>query len=203
MSSIDKTRLNTLQETMLPLNISNKYLEAIEKENSWQPYHNFQHLVTTANKVKEAADHYELPTNETRLLVIAAILHDIGHSADNTITDIENVMISAEKAADILANDNTITSKETERIINLIISTENMRSFVIYDTLQGLLKDADMLQTLEPDHEIWFTRLSEELKTPITAESTMSFLKSYKTATTWGQEKVAQGIKKLEGSKHE
>lgn len=196
--NIDNYRLQKITDAIKELNIDPKYLTEAKKHNSEQPYHNFQHLLTVALRCIEGSEYFDLDYNSKRILVIAALLHDISHSGDGTIPDIVNVTFSAEKASDILAEDDSINHSDMDRIINLIMGTENTGAIITVDPLQGILNDADIMQSFEPDYDRWFNGLSVELKTEITLKSTISFCNNIIPETAWGKKVFKENVEILE-----
>lgn len=199
MSEIDNTRLNSIKSILDELNIDQSYIDHMLRFNNWQPYHNIQHLITVALKVYEGAVHYNLDFQSKRILVISALLHDLAHSADSNKTDIENVMLSSNLAAELIADDDSFSAKNMERIVTLIVGTENTRTLVSNDPLQGILNDADLMQSFEPDYKKWFDGLSEETGSIVNIDTTVKFYKTKIPHTEWGYNIFENGTKKLEG----
>ena len=85
-----------------------------------------------------------------------------------------------------------------ERIINLIMGTENTGAIITGDPLQGILNDADIMQSFEPDYDRWFNGLSTELKTEITLKSTIGFFNNIIPETVWGKKVFKENVEILE-----
>lgn len=203
MSEIDNFRLNSVKYILDELDIDQSYIDNIIRFNNWQPYHNFQHLITVALRVYEGAVYYELDFQSKRILVMAALLHDLAHPANSNKTDIENVMLSSNLAAELVVDDDSFSTKEMERIVTLIVGTENTRTLISNDSLQGILNDADLMQSFEEDYERWFDGLSEETGKVVNIGATVKFYKTKIPHTEWGYNIFENGTKMLEGKFHD
>ena len=205
MSELDSIRLARVRLIMSELDIGHLYLDAAVEHNSFshQTYHNVQHLFTVALRAYEGADFYGLSSKATRVLFVAALLHDLGHAADPSVHDVENVVHSANLASELLVDDVSFSTKEMNRIVNLIVGTDRSRTLVSSDPLQGILNDADMMQSFEEDSEIWLNGLAAETNSIVNIETTIAFMKYKNVSTHWGANVVTKGIRRLKEANDE
>lgn len=178
------------------LDIINKHSE-LQKGFSWimknstsnnLPYHNFNHLLTVVRYTHGACQFYELTEKEEKEMLLAALFHDVNHSGgkQNDEWNVRRAEETVTKFIEEFCSD--IDSDEVCRIIKAtqypyIIEPEDM------DLKQQIIRDADLLQALEPN---WIQQiimgLSEEMNIPMDAMITgqKSFLMNAQFNTNWG-----------------
>jgi hypothetical protein len=149
---------------------------------SLNPYHNTQHLFTVAIRCAEAADFYHLDRQSRREIVLAALFHDFDHPLNTS--DAENIERAIDGwrkvgAAYLIDVDNN----EVERMIR---ATEFPHREA-WDLMEEIIQDADLMQGIEPDREVFYAGLSAESGNSVDIESTRSFLRSQHVNTTWGR----------------
>lgn len=178
------------------LDIINKHPE-LQKGFSWVmknntsnnlPYHNFNHLLTVVRYTYGACRFYELPEKDEKEMLMAALFHDVNHSG-GALKDDQNVKNAKETVIKFINAFNLdIDPIEVSRIIEAteypyVIEPEDM------DLKQQIIRDADLLQALEPN---WIQQiimgLSEEMNIPMEVMITgqKSFLMNAQFNTNWG-----------------
>jgi len=178
------------------LNIINKHPE-LQKGFSWVmknntsnnlPYHNFNHLLTVVKYTYGACQFYNLTEKEEKEMLMAALFHDVNHSG-GVLKDDQNIRNAKRTVTEFITKFcENINSTEVCRIIDAteypyVIEPENM------DLKQQIIRDADLLQSLEPN---WIQQiimgLSEEMNISIDDMITgqKSFLMNSQFNTNWG-----------------
>jgi hypothetical protein len=178
------------------LDIINRHPE-LQKGFSWiiknsksndLPYHNFNHLLTVVRYTYGACRFYELTEKEEKEMLMAALFHDVNHSGGKETDDL-NVKVAKLTVLDFINDyDIDIDGDEVCRIIDAtqypyVIEPEDM------DLKQQIIRDADLLQALEPN---WIQQiimgLSEEMNIPIEVmiSGQRKFLMNAQFNTNWG-----------------
>lgn len=157
------------------------------------PYHNWFHTCCMVCNCLEAADHYALPFRDHYLLGVSALFHDFNHSGGRE-TDDKNVSLairSFEFFKDYI---------ELDRL--QVAATIKITQYPYVDTPvtieQKIIRDADLMQILEPE---WFDHiilgLREEFKNGGREYSVLDMLKGQLTFisgsefhTDWGKSKM-------------
>lgn len=158
------------------------------------PYHNWFHTCCMVCNCLEAADYYELSFREHNLLGVSALFHDYFHSGGKE-TDDRNVNKAIEFFESFSRN-----YVEMDRL--QAISTIRITQYPYVDTPstieQKIIRDADLMQILEPE---WFDHiilgLREEFKNGGREYSVLDMLKGQLTFisgsafhTDWGKSKM-------------
>ena len=171
------------QEASLPIN---QYLQIsdISKNSSFNvlkaffqrnyspaaKYHNWHHTCCMIHNVSEAyiytqeISKKDWDLKEYRSLLLAAALHDIAHTGGHE-SDTVNVARAISLAADFIGYERLDTQVDRALVISLIRVTEFPFVFEPKTELEKIIRDADLLQSLEPT---WFPMiycyLFEEIK---------------------------------------
>jgi len=182
-------RKATVQQLGVQLNASS-HVARVDSENpsSNLPYHNNQHAFTVAVNVVEGAEAHSLSDEQKRLLFIAALYHDWDHTG--TRDEKENIRRAVEGCLAGMREDN---ESEADRWTVMLLIYATAQYFYNPPTLplmKRLLRDADMMQNMEPDRETFFRGLSKELGIVVDADTTFEFLNKHVFLTVWGKEKA-------------
>lgn len=157
--------------------------------SSNSPYHNNQHLYTVAINVVDAAVYYHLDDITKKMLLAAALFHDYDHTCGKE-DDFVNIQRAVNHFQEKNAQHNWFTDEESTNIIHLIQSTEFPHKKSSTDTLeQNILRDADLIQVLEDDAELWIQGLFEEQGLETTYDESIYFMLSH-VETEWGKKKI-------------
>lgn len=157
--------------------------------SSKAPYHNNQHLFTVSINALDAAVYYRLDDKTKKVLLAAALFHDYDHTCGKE-DDFENIQRAIKSFQEKNEQYNWFADEESQIIINLIKSTEFPHKKSSKGLLeQQILRDADLLQTLEDDAEIWIQGLFEEQGLETTYDESIYFMLSH-VETEWGKKKI-------------
>lgn len=166
----------------------------IENPSNKVPYHNMDHMLTVTKWCGRLAGMCSLTVIEEKALILAAIFHDFDHTAGKADDDvnIQRALAGLNRFAEIHRLD--------EELLKLAIENIQVTQFpFIYTpqtTAQKIIRDADLLQSLEPNREeVLVTGLRKELevkfKRKITrgefCENQVKFLDGLKLYTTPAQ----------------
>ena len=152
------------------------------------PYHNLYHTFCVIENCFKISKDENLSEPEIRILVLAALFHDFGHSHGKE-TDDKNVKLAQEKFLEASQE----SDEDNNKIIELILATQY--PYVISDEKlslsQKILRDADMMQMFEKNflQQIWVGLLQQELKkSPKEAvELQLKFMQSAKFYTNYAK----------------
>ena len=191
-TQVSKNRFDTLLELLNNLGLRGVlHLWNVKYENSFQSYHNYQHMISVALICHDAAEYHVLSRRDTTMLVLAALYHDIGHSGKKELSDVLNVsrsLVKAERALRIIEPE--LDDEAINIIIKLILVTENTHMIKADTRLERIIVDADILQNLELDGKIWLDGLQDELGVENDGNSTKAFLRG-RCKTEWAKLKIA------------
>lgn len=121
-------------------------------------YHNWHHTCCMIVNVSEAyaytkeRDRQEWDLKEYRSLILAAAMHDIGHTGGHE-SDTINVARAIALASDFIRYARLDSQVDKALVISLIRVTEFPFVFEPKTELEKIIRDADLLQSLEPT---WF-----------------------------------------------
>jgi len=121
-------------------------------------YHNWHHTCCMIVNVSDAyaytkeRDRQEWDLKEYRSLILAAAMHDIGHTGGHE-SDTINVARAIALASDFIRYARLDTQVDKALVISLIRVTEFPFVFEPKTELEKIIRDADLLQSLEPT---WF-----------------------------------------------
>lgn len=159
------------------------------------PYHNFYHTVCVLQFCRDAGETYMSGLDEIRALLIAALLHDFGHSGGKS-TDNHNVQKAIDCVKKVLLPEDK--HLETE-IINIIKATEVLGiidSKVVYvipsedlNISQKIIRDADLLQLIHHNfiqHTILGISAENSINIPELANNEIKFMENMKFLTERG-----------------
>jgi hypothetical protein len=189
---------------MTPINVITKYNLVHYFYTIWNsksanlPYHNLEHLLGVMMAVHDGCQFYAFDYTTTRLMLIAALLHDYNHTGvmgDDAI----NIKLAIEGMREHILEDD---KKYLSEIESYIQCTQFPHTH-IEDTEENLplniMRDADVSYTLKDDwtHVVCFGIGSEMSKTPEEMlKMQIPFMENYLVLSTgWGKEKFSQKIK--------
>jgi hypothetical protein len=187
-----------LQTLLLPaFQTAQKALQLLATENpsNFLPYHNLQHHLTVAKYCLQGARAEGLTETDTQNLLIAAFLHDFGHSG-GAKTDAENVDLAIDTCREFLLHNN-FPLAEISKITDIIRATQY--PYVLeaesLNICQKILRDADLMQMYEPTlFSMNISGLASEMKVsiPRSVQMGLNFCQMMKKNlnTVWAQEKV-------------
>jgi hypothetical protein len=191
-TQVSKSRFDMLLGLLNDLDLRGVlHLLNIKYENSFQSYHNYQHLISVALICHDAAEYHKLTQRDTTLLMLAALYHDFGHSGKKELSDVLNVsrsIVKAEHALRVIEPE--LDDEAIGIILKLILVTENTHLVVAGTRLERIIVDADILQNLEEDGKQWLAGLKDELDVEADGHTTKVFLRA-KCKTEWAKEKIA------------
>ena len=171
---------------------SSLHLLHVKHSNNFQSYHNYQHMISVALFCYDAAEHYSLTGYDTRMLILAALYHDLDHSGHNDTTDVVNVarsIVNADRILRIVEPD--LDDNVLKIISKLILVTENTHLVSASTRLEMILVDADILQATSLDGKQWIQGLNDEQDAKHTGASTRAFLRG-RIKTEWAREKISR-----------
>jgi hypothetical protein len=154
------------------------------------PYHNNQHAFTVALNVVEGAEQHGLSVDEKRLLFIAALYHDWDHTG--TADEKENIRRAVEGCLDGMREDDESEADRWTVMLLIYATAQYFYNPPSLSLMKRLLRDADLMQNVEPDREIFFRGLSKELGMAVDADTTQEFLRKHVFLTSWGKQKVSK-----------
>jgi hypothetical protein len=169
-------------------------------KNAKLGYHNFRHMMHVTYQVYDAIKVTKINATGARILLLAAMFHDYGHSGDGTQSDSINIARSVERVKiHIDPND----EKYLTEIIRLIRATEwhgeAGHSIFEQDMFIDILRDADSSQTFDTSwiQQVIFGLGTELGKSPREMlESQLPFLENkVKFYSAWGKEKFEPILK--------
>lgn len=149
------TKVTNRTEAMLYLqrygwNSAHAYVSITNPSNK-VPYHNFDHLLVVTKWCGRLANMLQLPENETRALLLAAIFHDYDHSAGK-----EEDYINVERAVTALKHFCAVHRIDQETVdfaVDCVRVTEFPFIREPQNLAQQIIRDADLLQSIEPNYE--------------------------------------------------
>lgn len=126
------------------------YLDCLLKYNSGNInyYHNYEHTMVVLKNVYDISKTYPTIDEYLRELFIVAIFHDFNHTGGRLKNDSENIIRAIEAFDKFTVEDNV----SNIRIKNTIRATEYPFKNEELDILQKIIRDADVMQWLEPDY---------------------------------------------------
>lgn len=196
---MESVRRQKATAVLRELGLKDDHLEILElNPGKDSPYHNNEHLYTVALNCDEAARYYKLRLEDRRILFLAGLYHDYNHSAGAT-SDTINISRAIAGAVEHISRVEKSCPETLDSVAGIIHAT--IQPPTMHNTDIGLLHriimDADMMQSCEPDAEIFLAGLSVESKTEINWNTTRKFLSAYEPKTSWGREKLAQLLEKI------
>lgn len=123
----------------------------IENTATLLPYHNLDHCLTVTKWCGRLAGMLRLPEHETKALLLAAIFHDFNHSGGT-----EEDSVNIERAVDGLTRFceiHRVSDAMREFAVDCIRVTEFPFVRTPVNVAQGIIRDADLLQSIEPNYE--------------------------------------------------
>lgn len=166
-----------------------KHVKALlEKEMPKLPYHNIEHINDVVQAALKIAKYEKLDEEDSKILKLAALLHDVGFIKSSKDHEAHGVTISKE----ILPSFG-FKADQIEVIANMIMATRLPQSPIT--PLENVLCDADLDYLGREDFYEIGNRLFEELKNAEVVDSERewnlvqkTFLESHKYHTAYGRE---------------
>ena len=157
------------------------------------PYHNLHHTQGMAVNCYYLGLYAQLPYDDLRALVMAALFHDFGHSG-GVSTDAENIQVAL-VAFRAFAGETGLADAETCKVVRLIEATQFPYVRDIEDELDAIIRDADQLQlTMDGWYTMLFQGLRQEFSHKMGAMDLPAFcalqrkyLPTVKYHSQWGQ----------------
>jgi hypothetical protein len=157
------------------------------------PYHNFRHMIHVLFSVYEAAKfnrYYDLGADRFRSLLIAALMHDYGHSGHmgHDHQEVLNTVVLIEKL--ILEEDRYILPEIKE----LVQSTEFPYSDTSVSIGAGILRDADASQSFD---DTWLQQIvfglaqESDISPEACLRQEIDYLQSLHFYSDWGKSNLA------------
>lgn len=142
------------------------------------PYHNAHHLMSVAIAADRLGRYYlSNPQDpQLKLLVLAALYHDLNHSLGEYGDSINVSRAVADTIELLKLAEPELTNNELTAIGELILTTEYPYTGPAKNILHKIIRDSDLLQWTQPDVDRWLEGLTEETGHSITLESTKVFL---------------------------
>lgn len=183
MNSLDQCRHKELKELLELYELGFMYDLWEKNPGNGNAYHNNDHQAIVALTAYRLATHesLDLPRRLEIALLFAGMFHDFDHTGDPSLPDSVNI----ERALKAWDKHSPFTGSPHQLVKTLISAThEDFVTAGISDLqLQyacEVIKEADFGYLAEPDRNLWFRKLAEELKQSVTEESTREFLASRK-----------------------
>lgn len=166
----------------------------IENPSNLVPYHNLDHCLTVVKWCGRLASITNLPEEEEKALVLAALFHDFNHSAgqEEDSINIARALVGLNRFCDI----HHVDEKIRDLAIENIRVTQFPFVFEPATLAQKIIRDADILQSLEPNRvEVLVDGLRKEIEVKLKrkisrsefCENQVSFLEGIKLYTTPAQ----------------
>lgn len=163
-------------------------------------YHNFRHMMHVVYQVYDGIKYMNVNTTAARILLIAAIFHDYGHSGDGTKSDSFNIQRAIKGAKRHIHPSDKI---HLALIIDLIRATEwhgEVGHNILEDNmLIAILRDADMSQTFD---NAWMQQVifglgtEKKLSPREMLQAQLPFLQTkVKFSSPWGKQKFTPILK--------
>lgn len=161
------------------------------------PYHGAFHEAVAVSLVYEAARFYGLGREDTRILLIAAAMHDFNHTAGASANDQDNIAAAIEglqKVQTYLWTSATpILQNELEAACHLIRITEYPYTTAPITLMEKIIRDMDLMMPYLPPHQAkqLFLGLKIEMersKGKWTFQEFAAGIKSFYEAITWCSE---------------
>jgi hypothetical protein len=161
------------------------------------PYHGAFHEAALVSLVYEAARFYGFIREETRVLLIAAAMHDFNHSADKAANDSENIEAAIaglhQAQKHLLASSSPILPNEATDAEHLIRITEYPYTTNAQTLVEKIMRDADLMMPYLPTPAVksLFVGLKEEMETCKGKRSFTEFasgVKEFYSNVIWGTE---------------
>jgi uncharacterized protein len=174
------------------ISLKNKTFKRLKEElPDFLFYHRPEHTQRVFEQVKIIAEYEEIPSEDIRLLQVAALYHDLGFI--NTLEDHEE---EGCRLAHEELTDYGLTDDEIERICGMITATRIPQ--VAHNVLEAILADADLEYLGTEDFETIGQQLYRELhhqNPDLTAQDfdkiQIRFLQQHSYLTHYGQRHLA------------
>jgi hypothetical protein len=143
--------LPALQKSFRKLGLNNVLEQFCElNQSSFAPYHNAYHSFFVATAVGQGALYHCLDHDVSRALHIAALFHDVNHTAGWSIdaVNIRQALLVVDGLSDLQNEERQLAKK----LINATLrpSPTNVK----WSLSETILRDADLMQAYEPDDAV-------------------------------------------------
>lgn len=196
---METSRQEKVRDALSILHLNPEHFDMIENNPAGNnPYHNNEHLYTVALHCHDAAFYHDLGKDDHRVLFLAALYHDYAHTAGSN-SDTVNICKSVAWAIHHIESLEDFTAEQMNTVADIIHATiqpSNLHNGSL-SVSQKIIRDADMMQWLEPDAEKFLSGLSKEMNQEISWASTKEFLESHIPQTAWGQMKIDSLVSNL------
>ena len=186
--SNDFQRISTTYRLLKELELSVGMIDELYTMNTSNnlPYHNFQHLLTVANRAVQGARYYNLSHTVQKALIIAGLCHD----ADYIVGEAESVNIPrAKRSAQQLCENFGIKKEITTQVMTLIDATE-FPHYAVKTIEEQVIQDADLMQNLEEDCAKFLKGLCQEKNDDTIADPAFPTVAGFNTQ--WAKELYCQ-----------
>ena len=156
--------------------------------NVCNPYHNFRHMAHVMCAVYEGGKYENLDKNEMRILLIAAMFHDYGHSS-HTECDLTEINVAIEALKKYIL---PVDSANFDHIKNYIHATTwpHLNDIYLSESMK-ILRDADLSQILSTS---WMQQNIHGLATEMNVSvedflrGELNYLSNLQFGSNWGKE---------------
>lgn len=163
-AEIAKGRINTAKALSQKLNIDSSMIDYIEEQSQGQNttgYHNFQHLLTVAINAIRGANYYFIQNQNMRqALFIAGLAHDLKY--DPMLHESVNIKKATNFVLNTLPAKNFASNRIVYPIAADLVQATYFPHRISSSLEEKIIQDADLLQNLEPDAELFRKGLDQE-----------------------------------------
>ena len=152
-----------------------------------KPYHGAQHLLTVAGRAYEGGRAHGFTAGGCWQLLLAGLFHDVGYrEVDDDWDNIEVAVAALRRAhSEELLKPGTAADVDAAQL--LIESTCYPYRRPSQSLAESILRDADLMQSLEKDAPRWMAGLAAETGQPVTPASTRAFIERTGLHTEWAR----------------
>lgn len=183
------------------------YLLAGEAQTQ-NPYHNLEHLLAVANRsmsiYMSMFTGWDTCAKEIQATWLAASLHDYGHSGGK-LPDTQNILVAAHGAHEFIYS---LPDREFASLHGLISQVHRLIEVTEYPFVKTpqtlaecVIRDADLLTTMEPDARVFLRGLLVELKRPPIEDdlelfnTNLEWIKAQRFYTTYGRDAIDELVR--------
>ena len=162
--------------------------------NAFAPYHNVRHMLHVTWEAYDAAIFYELDKTETRILLTAAMVHDLGHLCGAGKNDDDNISMSKKMLTENVLPEDAVYLPILMYLLDMTrypykdVEPPNIRT----ELVGKIIRDCDQSQTFSNAwiQSIMYGLSSEMQISPIKMlQMQVPFLQNLKFFTEWGRYK--------------
>ena len=189
----DLRRETEISRLLAELHMDEGVLVAVRDRNSAAdaPYHSYQHLLSVALNAVDAARSLRVPRPDQVILIVAALFHDVDHSAGLHKADSYNIGLALGAFYRYSRRPDAGLNTEQKLTVNSLIRATEFPHPLPRTLLEQIIQDADILQALEPDGARFLRGLSTETGRRTTNEQSNAFLTSVHLNTEWGRSRLS------------